>query len=249
MIDLGDRERKLLEEMRVVLGPTRADRERIGARIARSIALGALEPSAALGGETPVAVPGEAGTFATGIRGLGGQLLAGTLVAATAFGAGYFTAWSRSMETRAVAAQPTRGGDVRPTEPSLPAERAPADVGKTPAPASASVPRSRPAPAGASAPAASSGAGTVSEEARELQRVDRALRNGMPALALGILKELDERIPRGVLLEERAAARLIARCQNGDAEAPKAAAAWLERHANSVYAPRLRAACAEESGR
>jgi hypothetical protein len=85
----------------------------------------------------------------------------------------------------------------------------------------------------------------LSEEARELGRVDRALRAGNPLLALGILRELDRKIPRGVLAEERTAARYIARCQSGEAGAGEGATAWLEQHPRSMYATRLTAACGE----
>jgi hypothetical protein len=243
MTDLADGERKLLNEMRRVLSPARSDRDRLGARIAASIALG-IAPN-----EPPPETPDEprasnsAGGLASGIRGLRAQVLAAALVAATGFGAGYFTGRSRPNDTAKVAAPPQRASDVRPQTSMTPVEDPPQTAGSaffTP-----TSPTRRPTPSSPSAAGAATG--TLSEEAHELKRVYRALRNGMPALALGILRDLDQRIPRGVLLEERAAARLIARCQIGDGEAHGDAATWLERHAQSVYAPRLRTACAEKS--
>jgi hypothetical protein len=97
----------------------------------------------------------------------------------------------------------------------------------------------------ASAGASANAGQTLSEEARELRRVDNALRGGMPLLALGILNELDRKIPRGALGEERAAARLIARCQNGDTGARSSSGAWLEKNSRSVYAARVRTSCTE----
>ena len=67
----------------------------------------------------------------------------------------------------------------------------------------------------------------------------------MPLLALGILNDLDRKIPRGALGEERAAARLIARCQNGDGGARSSAELWLGKNARSVYATRVQASCTE----
>jgi hypothetical protein len=65
----------------------------------------------------------------------------------------------------------------------------------------------------------------------------------MPVLALSLLNDLDSRIPRGALGEERAAARLMARCMTRDPDATGAASAWLKTHPRSVYAPRLRESC------
>jgi hypothetical protein len=240
MNDLADDERKLLDDMRRVLTPMRSDRDRLAARIAASIALGTPSPLPDDGPDASRPSEG-AGSFAQGIRGIGAQALAATLVAATAFGAGYFTGRSRPSSATIVA-PPTRADDVRPTVRVAAVEN-PVRAVEAP-PLQPPTPKAVATPS--SAPAAVPSAHTLSEEALELQRVDRALRSGMPRLALGILHDLDERIPRGVLLEERAAARLMARCQNGDAEAPSAVATWLERHEQSVYAPRLRAACTEK---
>ena len=233
-------EGELLDDVRRVLSPTRSDRERLQARILASIALGA--PSPVLDDAPSAQAPSGAPPALAGIRGLGPQALAGALIATTAFGAGYFTGRSSSTSEPAAVVAPSRANDMLPSPPAAPAAP-PAKPAAEPAPPrQAAKATAVPANASASSPEAHS----VSEEARELQRVDRALRSGMPGLALGILRELDERFPRGVLLEERAAARLMARCQNGDAEAPGAAAEWLERHEQSVYAARLRAACPEK---
>jgi hypothetical protein len=229
----------LLDDVRRVLSPTRSDRDRLQARIAASIALGA--PGPALDGAPVAQAPSGAPTALAGIRGLGSQALAGALLATTAFGAGYFTGRSSRTSEPAAVVAPSRAKDVRPSPPAAPATPAAPRAEPEPPRRAAKAPS-----VPANTPASSPEAHSVSEEARELQRVDRALRSGMPGLALGILRELDERFPRGVLLEERAAARLMARCQNGDPEAPGAAAAWLERHEQSVYAARLRAACAEK---
>ncbi len=80
-----------------------------------------------------------------------------------------------------------------------------------------------------------------------LQRARRALNRDSAAQALGIVTELDERFPNGVLLEERAALRVLALCAVGDLTAARGATArFLERHPGSMYVPRVRAACALE---
>jgi hypothetical protein len=243
MSDPTEREQALLDDMRLVLSPTRSDRDRLGARIAASVASGAM-PSYEIYAPTN---GGSEGVVSQGIRGFGAQAVAATLIAATGFGAGYFTGRGAPSEspTSLVVSPPLRMPEPSLAVPPQSQEAVSEETESvTPLPRN---PKDSPPPASATKPTPS--AQTLSEEARELQRVDRALRNGNPSLALGLLTELDERIPRGVLLEERAAARLIARCLNGDAGAAIAAVTWLERHSASVYAPRLRAACSSKSPR
>ena len=81
-----------------------------------------------------------------------------------------------------------------------------------------------------------------------LQRARRALGAGNAPLALGIVSELDERFPRGVLIEERMATRVFSLCQlERTAEAREVARAFLARHPSSVYAERVRTSCSEPS--
>jgi hypothetical protein len=78
-----------------------------------------------------------------------------------------------------------------------------------------------------------------------LQRARRALNAENGRLALGIVQELDERFPKGVLVEERSATRVLSLCQlERVAEATQAARDFLERSPSSVYAERVRQSCA-----
>ena len=56
--------------------------------------------------------------------------------------------------------------------------------------------------------------------------------------------ELDERFPKGVLVEERNATRILSLCQlERVGEAQRAAREFLDRYPASVYAERVRESC------
>lgn len=80
-------------------------------------------------------------------------------------------------------------------------------------------------------------------ETRLLARVERALRDDNPRLALGLLGELERSVPGGQLAEERQAARAMAHCALGSDSAAKLARAFVDAHAASAYVPRVREAC------
>lgn len=78
-----------------------------------------------------------------------------------------------------------------------------------------------------------------------LQRARRALGADNGRLALGIVQELEERFPKGVLMEERRATRVLSLCLLGRVdEARRFGSEFLAQHASSVYAERVRASCA-----
>lgn len=80
---------------------------------------------------------------------------------------------------------------------------------------------------------------------RWLRRAQRAVRRGEPALALGLLDELDARFPREMLGEERQATRALGLCGVEQVDAARALAGDLIAHSpRSIYAERLRASCA-----
>ena len=77
-----------------------------------------------------------------------------------------------------------------------------------------------------------------------LQRARRALNAGNGRLALGLVQELDERFPKGILIEERRATRVLSLCMlSRTDEARRFAAEFEERHSGSVYAQRVRESC------
>jgi hypothetical protein len=110
------------------------------------------------------------------------------------------------------------------------------------------VPRAR-ASAGRRAAATSKPESSLARELAMLQRARRALNADNGRLALGIVQELDERFPQGVLIEERSATKVLSLCQlERVGEAKEAARAFLERYPASVYAERVRKGCAAASG-
>lgn len=85
---------------------------------------------------------------------------------------------------------------------------------------------------------------SLSVEIAMLQRARRALNDENGRLALGIVLELDERFPKGVLVEERNATRILSLCQlERVGEAQRAAREFLDRYPASVYAERVRESC------
>ena len=79
-----------------------------------------------------------------------------------------------------------------------------------------------------------------------LQRARRALGAGNGLLALGIVSELDERFPKGVLVEERVATRVFSLCAlERVSEARAVGREFLAHHPSSVYAERVRTSCIE----
>ena len=85
---------------------------------------------------------------------------------------------------------------------------------------------------------------SLAVELAMLQRARRALNAQNGRLALGIVQELDERFPKGLLVEERSATRILSLCMlERAAEARRFAGHFLERHPGSVYAQRVRQSC------
>jgi hypothetical protein len=86
---------------------------------------------------------------------------------------------------------------------------------------------------------------SLAVELSMLQRARRALGADNGRLALGIVQELEERFPRGVLMEERRATRVLSLCLLGRTdEARRFGREFLAQHGSSVYAERVRASCA-----
>ncbi|HKO50545.1 MAG TPA: hypothetical protein VJV79_22635 [Polyangiaceae bacterium] len=127
---------------------------------------------------------------------------------------------------------PTRERAVMPPLPS---------ASKTSAAASAARTRSEPVD-----PPAVLG---LDEEVRQLRRVERAIRERNPRLALVLLEDLDHAIPAGQLLEERRAASIMANCQLGADAAVANAQAFVANHAGSAYLNRVIEICELESER
>jgi hypothetical protein len=123
-------------------------------------------------------------------------------------------------------------------------------------PTLSSTPRSNPPPSSASQPLRRKPDGELVAPAHDgaelllLERAERAVRSKTPALALALIRELEERHPRSALHEERDAIELMAHCQldeSGEAatgtEAAERRARFLKRHPESVYAARISNEC------
>ena len=257
MMDVEELERVLLEGARKELSPSASDRMRIQSRLVGNTAW--FQPA-------PVR--------RSVLRGLarswrGGLVLGFAVGALLGFGAsrGIGYVW-HSLPSEGVPSEAVLV--LAPSELGL----APAPLGVVePAAAVTSEPSSRsaalaPEPArdrrstasrgraeGAGARGAAPGAprrasaedsgSTLAQELALLQRARRALNRNDARLALGIVQSLDERFPDGVLMEERAATRILSLCQlERTDEARQQGHRFLLDHPRSVYAERVRHSCA-----
>jgi hypothetical protein len=164
---------------------------------------------------------------------------------------------------RATAAAPPRPSALTPEHAAPSVAAPPVAPSSTPAVAPAKpIPAPPPAPAAEprvqrrSAAARGSDAARVSEPpavdpnarfleaVRLLARAQRALDGDEPALALALLDELDQRVPRELLSEEREAALVVALCKSGDVDRARRALARLAAHSpSSIYAARIARSC------
>ena len=224
----------LLARARRGLGPSRADAERVRARVARALDGSTTPPPVAVGRGT---IPG--------------ARLAAALALAAATGMGGYALGYRAgrLETTTHLPPPT------PTVHASPEAAASADldtapttpqaVPELPAPPRRQRTRASETVVPAEAPSATPAGGesSLELETRLLARVERALRDDNPRLALGLLGELDREVPGGQLGEERRAGRVVAHCELGSESAPRLAAEFEARYPASAYQARLRAAC------
>lgn len=99
--------------------------------------------------------------------------------------------------------------------------------------------------AAASAASEPANADRLALETRALREAQRALRGGQPERALALLDEQDGRYAGGALGQERAAARVMALCQSGQARQSRQLAERFERKfSGSPLLGRVRSACA-----
>jgi hypothetical protein len=85
---------------------------------------------------------------------------------------------------------------------------------------------------------------TLAEELRLIRDAQQALSRQDTSRALAMLDEHSQRFPNGALSLERAAARLVARCQMGNNAALRAQAnRFLEQHRGSPYSNRVETTC------
>jgi hypothetical protein len=85
---------------------------------------------------------------------------------------------------------------------------------------------------------------SLEAEMRCVRAADAALRGGHVNEAETLLEQHAREFPAGTLSEERDGLRIVASCQNGDADAARAASSFLQKSPRSLLAGRVRSACA-----
>jgi hypothetical protein len=265
MTDLQERDSLALAlaRTRSELSPSSADKERLRMALGLRASSVSLDAAAAAA-EAPAAAAGEAAAPAglTAFAALRASGRLGASLGAALFAAGIATGWGLHWQ----AGRDTRHAGERATTVGAAIGTAAPVAVSAPAPATAAVAALAPAgpapersealhlgravqrPGGrASALPARASVKPLDAELALLRRVERALRNAEPALALALLSELDERYPHTRLAEERLAARTIADCGLDQPEAAAHAHAFLREHPASVYSERVQSACATET--
>lgn len=118
-----------------------------------------------------------------------------------------------------------------PAEPATPRRSSPA-------------PRKPAEPVDAAEPVETPSATSLAEETRLLDRARRALLKNWPKMALGLIREAEERFPNGVLRQERAVLRVMALCDAGRvADGREAIAAFRRAYPRSALRSRVESAC------
>lgn len=264
--DLSQEARAQLRMAKVGFSPQAADRERVHAAVAAAVGVSA-GISAAAATQVGLAKASSAQAAATqATAGLlnSALLVKGLLVVAVVGGlsgaVGYKLGYSNGLH--AVAPPASSPASVPPvieaptssTMRATPQQLVPTLPIAPPAvPPTTDAPAQEPAlkpasrlssrgPTAGSAAALPDGTSPESEEILQLERVQRALRDGYPALALAILGELDHKVPRGMLIEERTAAKIIARCSLGETSSAQPTA-FVARYPKSMYLGRIARAC------
>jgi hypothetical protein len=256
-----DREMLVLERARQGLAPSAAQRRATLARLAAAVALApaAVPSPSSSNAPTDLATVGGLKTgVAFSLRVLITGVVSGILAG---FGAGYFVSSQLAERVPPQGPSTMTSSQVR-TPPAAPPE---VDVMPPSLMPSGSVPlpSSRPSEvAAANSPASprerirrdSRRHGPAEsadyDELSYVQRAQTALRNADPALALGLMRSLDELRPQGALAAERTVISVLAFCQLGrTAEARAMAAAALQRgNAPDVYRRRLESSCVGRMG-
>jgi hypothetical protein len=243
MTDQDPELRALMLIARDGMSPTADDAERLRARLASALPLSA-EPA-----RQPVAGPGVRALLPTRLRWLAVGLSVGGL-------AGYALGQRPALHdgvaslSAPVQIQEPAGAPVVP-EPPPKLPPAPRPAAAEP-PSSETVPRvssaAGPLDGDAGRPTkASRRAEPVESEAPDevalMQRVNRALARGEAAWALALLRQLELEVPKGRLLEERAAGGAIARCLLDPRVGATELARYTQQYPSSVHLARVSQVC------
>lgn len=239
-------ERELMTRARVAIEPTPADRARLREQLATKIAL--LSTTAALSSAPLVSTRPWRHL-------LNSHLVALSTVAAVtgalAFGAGYLTGHrGRTVVAKTITITVPESKSELPSAPTPAAAETRLDPASLASASDWGHSGTRTRGAARTAPNANIPENPLAEELELLRRAERTIRAGNSLVALGLLRDLDQRFPKGQLLEERTAARVMANCQLADADAAQAQGkAYLSAHPQSVYADRVRTLCQLDSAK
>lgn len=240
-MDLEQHERELLRRARRGLSPTAGDESRV---LAATLAAGAPLGGGTSSADTASAAARQKAVLARYFAGILALGVAGVI----GYGWGY-RAGSTARSIPAVAPPATTAKSPPTTEHSpVVTDEAPTettrDVGPTRELRRAADSSARPK---ALTPLGSSSASApelgLDEEVRQLRRIERAIRDGNPRLALVLAEELDRALPGGQLSVERHAASLMASCQLDSDGAGAQAARFVAENPASPYAARLSELC------
>jgi hypothetical protein len=261
MTSLPPGARSLVQSARGSLNPTPTDQQSVATRLAAALGPSALgEMNAAPHRTTPsnVSLPQRAlpninqssaagwlrsvgfvslGLVAGGVSGYhfglsrGEQRLVNAAPAVT----------SEPAEVSSAESAPAETGHLNPL-PEDPIAEPEDDIVRPPTPKVANGNRSRATLR--ETPAATSP--SSDDEVYQVQRIERALRQGDAPLALSLLQELHNTSPRGRLHQERSAARCIAHCMLNHPASDGELQRFEQQYPNSVHLNRLRAACAKK---
>ena len=251
MTELNDDEALILTQARRALSPTSADERRVLAAVQPRLAQSPSVTSAPSG-------HGFAVRRAWLLRAVGAAAVIGAI--ALSGGLGYRRGWQAGIaqqnqqhlreRSTTMLAPPARetGPAIEPKDPlPLVASSAAANLATRSSPGLRAVPVASATPSPPVASVAS--ALGLDEEVRRLRRVERAVREGNPRLALVLLEDLQRAIPAGQLLEERRAASIMANCQLGGDTAVADARAFVGKYARSAYLTRVIELCGLASER
>lgn len=266
---LDQEARALLAQADAEYAPSRADRERVHARVLQSLAGLPSSPAGAAHDKFDQVADATRDAASGWVLGLGAKALVSVALGSICFGAGFFAGRESTSDDRPRAPAVT---EPRPAPPAnttslpLPSPLTPKAASIEPEHATPRASGRRPPHETHSAreteapssqlPQAAASVGSESEplaihtsalwqETQLLQRAQRALGSGNAPLARALLDELAHEFPNGLLLEERAAARILTECALGNvAEARLRASAFETDYPNSVHGERVRASCA-----
>ncbi|MBN2359036.1 MAG: hypothetical protein JXR83_06255 [Deltaproteobacteria bacterium] len=229
---LNDDLAALLDAARREPDPPAVAKQRVHAMIMATVLPPLVGPGQDGGGAGPIA--GGAGGAATG-----GAVATGGATMAPAVKLALVAAASAAVGVGAGVLYVARPAPVAPVEapavvaPAPPPQPPPVVVAPTPVPPPVELPP--PKPLIAPRPIAD----TLAAEQALLERARSALKTEDAATALTLLREHGERYPRGRLVEEREALRVLALFQAESADAAAAAAKFRARFQHSIFLPAI----------